>query len=80
MFVNPNINQLKYLKKLETKPGIAEIYTGDYCNNPLEEKLKLITNATDYMNKLGIECHAKYSTTYKHAQKTKKYLTFQLLT
>ncbi|OWZ25817.1 pyridoxine 5'-phosphate synthase [Wolbachia endosymbiont of Wuchereria bancrofti] len=72
LFINPNINQLKYLEKSEIKPDIVEIHTGDYCNNPLEKKLKLITNTAEYINKLGIECHAGHGITYKYAQRMKK--------
>ncbi len=50
LFINPNINQLKYLEKSEIKPDIVEIHTGGYCNNPLEKKLKLITNTAEYIN------------------------------
>lgn len=69
LFIDPNINQLKYLEKLEIKPDIIEIHTGDYCDNPSEKKLQLITNAAEYVNKLGIECHAGHGITYKHAKK-----------
>lgn len=69
LFIDPNINQLKYLEKLEIKPDIIEIHTGDYCDNPSEKKLQLITNAAEYINKLGIECHAGHGITYKHAKK-----------
>ncbi|QIT35716.1 pyridoxal phosphate biosynthesis PdxJ family protein [Wolbachia endosymbiont of Brugia pahangi] len=37
LFINPNINQLKYLEKSEIKPDIVEIHTGGYCNSPLEK-------------------------------------------
>ncbi|MBA8757567.1 pyridoxine 5'-phosphate synthase [Wolbachia pipientis] len=69
LFIDPNIDQLKYLEKLGTKPDIIEIHTGDYCDNPSEKKLQLITNAAEYVNKLGIECHAGHGITYKHAKK-----------
>ncbi|MDR2831482.1 MAG: pyridoxine 5'-phosphate synthase [Rickettsiales bacterium] len=69
LFIDPNIEQLKCLEKLGMKPDIIEIHTGDYCNNPSEEKLQLITNASEYVNKLGIECHAGHGITYEHAKK-----------
>ncbi|OCA06950.1 pyridoxine 5'-phosphate synthase [Wolbachia endosymbiont of Trichogramma pretiosum] len=72
LFVDPNINQLKYLEKLERNPDIIEIHTGDYCDNPSEEKLKLITNSSEYINKLGIECHVGHGINYKHAERIKK--------
>ncbi|UIP92223.1 pyridoxine 5'-phosphate synthase [Wolbachia endosymbiont of Anopheles demeilloni] len=72
LFIDPNINQLKYLEKLERKPDIIEIHTGDYCDNPSEEKLKLITNSAEYINKLGIECHAGHGINYKHAKRIKE--------
>ena len=72
LFINPNINQLKYLEKLERKPDIIEIHTGDYCDNPSEEKLQSITNAAGYVNKLGIECHAGHGITYTHAKRIKE--------
>ncbi|KAB7496252.1 Pyridoxine 5'-phosphate synthase, partial [Armadillidium nasatum] len=67
-FIDPNINQLKYLEKLKMKPDTIEIHTGNYCYNPLEKKLQLIINATEYINKLGIECHAGHGITYKQSQ------------
>ncbi|QKX01192.1 pyridoxine 5'-phosphate synthase [Wolbachia endosymbiont of Dipetalonema caudispina] len=72
LFINPSINQLKYLEKLEKKPDIIEIHTGDYCNNSSEEELKLINNAAEYINKLKIECHAGHGITCTHAKKIKK--------
>ncbi|MGL9733155.1 MAG: pyridoxine 5'-phosphate synthase [Wolbachia sp.] len=72
LFINPNIDQLKYLEKLEKKPDTIEIHTGDYCNNPSEEKLQSIINAAEYINKLGIECHAGHGITYTHAKKIKE--------
>ncbi|KLT22110.1 pyridoxal phosphate biosynthetic protein PdxJ [Wolbachia endosymbiont of Armadillidium vulgare str. wVulC] len=72
LFIDPNINQLKYLEKLKMKPDIIEIHTGNYCNNPSEKKLQLIINATEYINKLGIECHAGHGITYKHAKRIKE--------
>ncbi|MDM8334882.1 pyridoxine 5'-phosphate synthase [Wolbachia pipientis] len=72
LFIDPNINQLKYLEKLEIKPDIIEIHTGDYCDNPSEEKLQLIINATEHVNKLGIECHAGHGITLTHAKRIKE--------
>ncbi|QOD37885.1 pyridoxine 5'-phosphate synthase [Candidatus Wolbachia massiliensis] len=72
LFINPDINQLKYLEKLEVKPDIIEIHTGDYCDNPSEEKLQLITNAAEYINKLGIECHAGHGITYEHVKRIRE--------
>ncbi|NSX83247.1 pyridoxine 5'-phosphate synthase [Wolbachia endosymbiont of Atemnus politus] len=72
LFINPDINQLKYLEKLETKPDIIEIHTGDYCDSPSEEKLQLITNAAEYINKLRIECHAGHGITFTHAKRIKE--------
>ncbi|MCV3769824.1 MAG: pyridoxine 5'-phosphate synthase, partial [Wolbachia pipientis] len=72
LFINPSINQLKYLEKLEKKPDIIEIHTGDYCDNSSEEELKLINNAAEYINKLKIECHAGHGITCTHAKKIKK--------
>lgn len=69
LFIDPNINQLKYLEKLEKKPDIIEIHTGDYCDNPSEKNLKLITNAAEYINKLRIECHVGHGITYKYTKK-----------
>lgn len=69
LFINPNINQLEYLEKLERKPDIIEIHTGDYCDHSSKEKLKLITNAAEYISKLGIECHAGHGITHKHAKR-----------
>ncbi|MDD9331327.1 MAG: pyridoxine 5'-phosphate synthase [Wolbachia sp.] len=69
LFIDPNMGQLKYLEKLETKPDIIEIHTGDYCNNPSEKKLQLIADAAEYINKLGVECHAGHGITYEHAKK-----------
>jgi pyridoxine 5-phosphate synthase len=69
LFIDPNIDQLKYLEKLKVKPDIIEIHTGDYCNDPSEKKLQLISNAAECINKLGIECHAGHGITYKHAKK-----------
>ncbi|MGL9718339.1 MAG: pyridoxine 5'-phosphate synthase [Wolbachia sp.] len=72
LFIDPNINQLKYLEKLEIKPDTIEIHTGNYCDNPSEEKLQLIANAAEYINKLGIECHAGHGITYEHAKRIKE--------
>ncbi|WP_395463461.1 pyridoxine 5'-phosphate synthase [Wolbachia endosymbiont of Cantharis cryptica] len=72
LFINPNINQLKYLEKLKIKPDVIEIHTGDYCDNPSEEKLQLITNAAEYINKLGIECHVGHGITYEYAKRMKE--------
>ncbi|APR97963.1 pyridoxine 5'-phosphate synthase [Wolbachia endosymbiont of Folsomia candida] len=69
LFIDPNIDQLEYLEKLNLKPDIIEIHTGDYCNSPSEERLRLITNAAEYINKLDIECHAGHGITYEHAKK-----------
>lgn len=69
LFIDPNIDQLKYLEKLEVKPDIIEIHTGDYCNSRSEEGLRLITNAAEYINKLGIECHAGHGITYEDVKK-----------
>ncbi|QKX02140.1 pyridoxine 5'-phosphate synthase [Wolbachia endosymbiont of Dirofilaria (Dirofilaria) immitis] len=72
LFINPSINQLKYLEKLEKKPDIIEIHTGDYCDNSSEEKLQLITHAAEYINKLKIECHAGHGITCTHAKRIKE--------
>ncbi len=72
LFINPSTNQLKYLEKLEKKPDIIEIHTGDYCNSPSEKKFKLITNAIECINKLKIEYHAGHSITCTHAKKIKE--------
>lgn len=69
LFIDPNIDQLKFLEKLKVKPDIIEIHTGDYCNNPSEEKLQLIANVADYINKLEIECHAGHGITREYAKK-----------
>ena len=71
LFVAPDINQLEYLEKLECKPDIIEIHTGDYCDNPSEKKLQLIVKAAEYINKLGMECHAGHGITSEHAKKIK---------
>ncbi|WCR58558.1 pyridoxine 5'-phosphate synthase [Wolbachia endosymbiont of Ctenocephalides felis wCfeJ] len=72
LFINPNIDQLKHLEKLKRKPDIIEIHTGGYCDNPSEEKFKLITNAAEYINKLKMECHAGHGITCTHAKRIKE--------
>lgn len=69
LFIDPNIDQLECLGKLAAKPDIIEIHTGDYCNDPSEKKLQLISSAAEYINKLGIECHAGHGITYEYAKK-----------
>ncbi|MDG7056211.1 MAG: pyridoxine 5'-phosphate synthase [Wolbachia endosymbiont of Meromenopon meropis] len=72
LFIDPNIDQLKCLEKLKIKPNIIEIHTGDYCNNPSNERFESIVNAASYINELGIECHAGHGITYAHAKKIKE--------
>lgn len=76
LFLDPNIEQLKYIEKLKVKPDIIEIHTGDYCNDPSEEKLQLIATAAGYINKLEIECHAGHGITYKHVKKIKQKIPY----
>ncbi|VVC35065.1 Hypothetical protein CINCED_3A000279 [Cinara cedri] len=45
LFLDPNIEQLRYIEKLKVKPDIIEIHSGDYCNDPSKEKLQLIATA-----------------------------------
>lgn len=71
LFINPNINQLKCLEQMEYKPDIVEIHTGDYCDNPSEEKLQLITKTAEYISKLEIECHAGHGITFEYARRIK---------
>lgn len=65
LFVEPNIEQLKYIKELQA--DIVELHTGNYCNNPSEKEFELITTAAKYLAKQKIECHAGHGLTYKSA-------------
>lgn len=71
LFIDPNINQLKCLEQLEQKPDIVEIHTGDYCDNPSEEKFQSIVKAAEYVNKIRMECHAGHGITFEHAKRIK---------
>lgn len=72
LFLDPSIDQLKHIKRLKVKPDIIEIHTGDYCSNPSKEKLQLIATAAEYIDRLGIECHAGHGITHEHANEIRK--------
>ncbi|OEY86656.1 pyridoxine 5'-phosphate synthase [Wolbachia pipientis] len=72
LFIDPDFEQLKYLKELELKPDIIELHTGNYCNNPSETNFKLIIDSAQCINALAIECHAGHGITYEHAKKVRQ--------
>ncbi|MBV0899630.1 MAG: pyridoxine 5'-phosphate synthase [Wolbachia endosymbiont of Fragariocoptes setiger] len=69
LFLSPDTNWLKYIRKLEIKPSIIEIHTGDYCHSSSEKDFAAIVNAAKCINELKIECHAGHGITYTSAKR-----------
>ncbi|WP_339046714.1 pyridoxine 5'-phosphate synthase [Candidatus Mesenet endosymbiont of Agriotes lineatus] len=65
LFVEPNVEQLKYVKELQA--DVVELHTGNYCNNPSAKEFKLITTTAKYLVEHKIECHAGHGLTYESA-------------
>ena len=72
VFINPNINDINYAKKLDCK--CIEIHTGKLCNLINSKKkyyheYKKINKSVQYANKLGLEVHAGHGLNFISTKK-----------
>ncbi|WP_333023021.1 pyridoxine 5'-phosphate synthase [Wolbachia endosymbiont of Pentidionis agamae] len=68
LFIDPDMDQLQHIGKLDIKPDIIEIHTGEFCNDPSEKSFYKIKKAAEYVVKQNIECHAGHGISYATAR------------
>ena len=75
LFINPNINDIKIAKKINT--DCIELHTGKYCNKSNtfknnKKEFREIKKAASYAKKNSLEVHAGHGLTYKTAKEISK--------
>ncbi|GAT75135.1 pyridoxine 5'-phosphate synthase [Ehrlichia ruminantium] len=65
LFVEPDINQINYAKKLSVDN--IELHTGIYCNHNTQNELNKILEAAKHCYTNKIECHAGHGLDYQSA-------------
>ncbi len=73
LFVDANLSQILAAKKVGA--DIIEIHTGKYCHlkgKEQKEELKIIRDAAEYADELGLECHAGHGLNFETAKEIAK--------
>lgn len=64
IFINADLNQIKTAKEIGA--DFVEIHTGPYANNPNPIELKIVTEAINFSNQIGLKTNAGHGLNYEN--------------